>query len=503
MPTVSQGTLRADAAEPTTPSEGPGLMPWRWDTSRGGKIPPLPAPASATLEVPGHRSLRRQYTPPGWQPAALLRLLGTLLTLGVSMSPAAALQDAPESGGALTTPSPPQCPARVEKKSCPGELLSRNQSRLAPLPPPVSMQCPALQAEPAPTAGPSTGADPAGLRPLLATAVVLASLWAMRGRSNGVPASPKPACFIGRRRLRRLREKRRSTSGPPSHRMRGAVLLFLFAGHSVYGMTAGGTPLGSTNRWGGVCRRVCQQKCTAALQESVEAPGPPPNASPGKFKSPHGYDGLVKLLLERSAELEAAKAALVRQDRELADVREKLASKDRQLTDMNVTLLASLAHLSEAQDMATKCGRAAKRGGFAPATPEHQETSTGLAVASIGFRTLREGAKSAARWAEEGTRNAVARRDRRLERGRRLADCAWIGSIPTDGTWFEVEASCDFRKAKSGGGYEPNTVVVGPGQVVRGEERLAGGLQPAGQVPHLTLDHERSGLDPRIQWNIL
>ena len=119
---------------------------------------------------------------------------------------------------------------------------------------------------------------------------------------------------------------------------------------------------------------------------------------------------------------------------------------------MNVTLLASLAHLSEAQDKATKCGRAAKRGGFPPAKPEHQETSTALAVASRGFRASREDGKSAAPRAEEGIRNAVARRDRRLERGRRLADCAWIGSIPTDGTWFEVEASCDFRKAKSGAG---------------------------------------------------
>ena len=119
MPAVSQDTLRADAAEPTTPSEGPGLTPGRWDRSRSGKIPPLPAPASPTLEVPGHRSLRRQYTPPGWQPAALLRLLGTLLTLGVSMSPAAALQDAPESGGALTTPSPPQCPGPCGEEKLP------------------------------------------------------------------------------------------------------------------------------------------------------------------------------------------------------------------------------------------------------------------------------------------------------------------------------------------------------------------------------------------------
>ena len=220
---------------------------------------------------------------------------------------------------------------------------------------------------------------------------------------------------------------------------------------------------------------MCQQKCTAALQKSVEAPGPPDSAA-GELKSPQDSDELVKLLLERSAELEAAKAALVRQDRELADVREKLASKDRQLTDMNVTLLASLAHLSEAQDMATKCGRAAKRGGFAPATPEHQETSTALAVASRGFRAPREHAKSAAPRVEEGTRNAVARRDRRLERGRRLAECAWIASIPTDGTWFEVDASCDFRKAKSGGGYEFDTVVVGSDQVVK--MRTKEGISP-------------------------
>ena len=135
MSTVSQGTLRAYEAEPTTPSEGPGLMPGRWDTSWGGKIPPLPAPASGQ-EV-GHRSFQ-QCTPPGWQPAALLRLLGTLLTLGVSMSPVAALQDAPESGGAPTTPSPPQCPPCGE--SCPEEWLSRNQSDLALLPA-TSLRC--------------------------------------------------------------------------------------------------------------------------------------------------------------------------------------------------------------------------------------------------------------------------------------------------------------------------------------------------------------------------
>ena len=208
---------------------------------------------------------------------------------------------------------------------------------------------------------------------------------------------------------------------------------------------------------------MCQQKCTAALQKSVEAPGPLV-AGAGELKSSQGSDELVKLLLEKIAELEAAH---VSKDREAAKMKKMLVGKDRQLTDMNATLLASLAHLSEAQDMATKCGRAAKRGGFAPATPEHQETSTALAVASRGFRAPREHAKSAAPRAGENTRKAVARQDRRLERGRRLADCTWIGSIPKDGTWFEVEASCDFRKAKSGGGYERDTVVVGSGQVVK------------------------------------
>ena len=125
MPAVSQDTLRADEAEPTTPSEGPGHMPGRWwDTGRGWKIPLLPAPASARPEV-GHRSLRRQYTPPGWQPVALLRLLGTLLALGVSMSPAAALQR--QRAGGRSRPRPHRNARPVWRKNCLGELLTRNQ----------------------------------------------------------------------------------------------------------------------------------------------------------------------------------------------------------------------------------------------------------------------------------------------------------------------------------------------------------------------------------------
>ena len=48
-------------------------------------------------------------------------------------------------------------------------------------------------------------------------------------------------------------------------------------------------------------------------------------AAAGELKSSQGSDELVKLLLERIAELEAAKAALVL-DGEAADVREKIGS---------------------------------------------------------------------------------------------------------------------------------------------------------------------------------
>ena len=77
-----------------------------------------------------------------------------------------------------------------------------------------------------------------------------------------------------------------------------------------------------------MCRRVCQQKCTAALQKNSDARGLP-DAAAGELKSPHGSDELMKLLLERSAELAAAKAALVRKNHELADVKEKLANSPR------------------------------------------------------------------------------------------------------------------------------------------------------------------------------
>ena len=39
-----------------------------------------------------------------------------------------------------------------------------------------------------------------------------------------------------------------------------------------------------------------------------------------------------------------------------------------------------------------------------------------------------------------------------------------------------MDASCDFRKAKSGGGYEFSTVVVGSGQVVK--MRTKEGMSP-------------------------
>ena len=50
--------------------------------------------------------------------------------------------------------------------------------------------------------------------------------------------------------------------------------------------------------------------------------------------------------------------------------------------------------------------------------------------------------------------------------GGEAPDCTWIGSIPTEGTWFEVDASCDFRKAKAGGGMRA-VIGVGSGQVVK------------------------------------
>ena len=145
------------------------------------------------------------------------------------------------------------------------------ESALALLPAPVSMQCPALQVEPAPTAGTYTGIDLVGLGPLLAAAV-LASVWAMLNRSNDAPMPPRPACFIGKRRWRPKKRRKRPTSGPSSYRMRGAVLLFIFAGRSVYGMIAGETPLGSTKGWGGVCRRVLPAKMHRGAPEDYGGP---------------------------------------------------------------------------------------------------------------------------------------------------------------------------------------------------------------------------------------
>ena len=131
-------------------------MPGRWwDTGRG-KIPPLPAPASGQ-EV-GHRSFQRYSA--WWQPAALLRLLGTLLTLAVSMSPAAALKMRRRAGA--SRPVPAAMPGPCGRK-LPRGKLSRNQSVW--LPPATSFNAmpgplrPSLPPPPALPQAPTPGAQ--------------------------------------------------------------------------------------------------------------------------------------------------------------------------------------------------------------------------------------------------------------------------------------------------------------------------------------------------------
>ena len=214
MPTVSQGTLRADAAEPTMPSGGPGLMPWRWwDTGQGAgrsrRCQPL---RRDRLEVPGHRSFQ-QCTPPGWQPAALLAPGGNASD---SWGVHGLCRCAPRCAGereAPTTPSPPQCPASVGERVSRG-WLSRNQSDLALLR--HQPRCnarpsrPSLPPPPALPQAPTPRGSGLSWRP--------PSCWRASGPCEADPTVPRHLqdrrALLGGADGSRLREKRRSSSGP-------------------------------------------------------------------------------------------------------------------------------------------------------------------------------------------------------------------------------------------------------------------------------------------------
>ena len=66
-----------------------------------------------------------------------------------------------------------------------------------------------------------------------------------------------------------------------------------------------------------MCRRMCQQTCMAVLQKkSMEVHGPP-DAVAHELEASRGSDELVKLLLKKSAELEAT---FLREDGAVVDV---------------------------------------------------------------------------------------------------------------------------------------------------------------------------------------